>query len=655
DAAGALGYPTLLANNGARHLIVANIFLGMSIDAEPDGQPDPNALGDDNDGNDDEDGVVFTTALVPGQPANVDVTASQPGYLHAWIDFNSNGNWSEADEHVFAGMALLGGLNTLTFNVPAAAASGQTFARFRFSTSTVVLPFDGSASDGEVEDYEVAIEDVQDMLDWGDAPDDPTGMPGYPTYSFNNGANHMIVPGFFLGNLIDAEIDGQPDATATGDDIAILDDEDGVTFTSPLYPGYPATVDIVASAPGFVDAWVDFDLNLSWLEATDYILASVPVVTGVNTFTFNVPASAPPGINTFARFRLSSMGGLPFTGPAPDGEVEDHLIFIDDKYVMKWIQPPDLSLMGIDVAACTAFSGEDYLLADDFLCTQTGPVTDFRIWGSWLGDYLPFGLDPKGVRFVLSIHRDIPAGELEQWSMPGEILWWHEFGPADFGVEMYAGDIEEGFMYPPEDYIMPGDWTCWLYKFHVDPHLAFHQEGTEVDPVIYWLDLKAFPLDPEAQFGWKTSLNHWNDDAVWGMGAEPYPGPWFELRYPPNHEMWGQSIDLAFAIMEDVITAVPDQDTPERVGLHQNVPNPFNPRTEIKYDLPATGGQVRLDIFDVMGRRVRTLVDGFVAGGPRTAVWDGLGDDGQALPTGVYFANLYTDGTRKTVKMVLLR
>ncbi|MBU1676192.1 hypothetical protein KKA85_10475 [bacterium] len=259
------------------------------------------------------------------------------------------------------------------------------------------------------------------------------------------------------------------------------------------------------------------------------------------------------------------------------------------------------------------------------------------------------------MRFVLSIHRDIPAGELEQWSMPGEILWWHEFGPADFGVEMYAGDIEEGFMYPPEDYIMPGDWTCWLYKFHVDPHLAFHQEGTEVDPVIYWLDLKAFPLDPEAQFGWKTSLNHWNDDAVWGMGAEPYPGPWFELRYPPNHEMWGQSIDLAFAIMEDVITAVPDQDTPERVGLHQNVPNPFNPRTEIKYDLPATGGQVRLDIFDVMGRRVRTLVDGFVAGGPRTAVWDGLGDDGQALPTGVYFANLYTDGTRKTVKMVLLR
>ena len=655
DAAGALGYPTLMINNGANHLIVPNIFLGLSIDAEADGQQDPNALGDDNDGNDDEDGVVFTSALVPGQPATVDVTASVPGFLHAWVDFDINGDWAGVNERIFGVQPLVAGLNTLTFNVPASAVTGTTFARFRFSTTTVSLTYTGGAPDGEVEDYEVWIDEVQEQIDWGDAPDDPTGGPGYPTYSFNGGANHVIVAGLFLGNLIDAELDGQPDANATGDDLAGVGDEDGVTFTSPLYPGFPATVDIIASAPGIVDAWIDFDVNLSWGEATDYILVSVPVNPGNNTLTFNVPASAPPSTMTFARFRYSSMGGLPFTGPAPDGEVEDYRVMIDDKYVMKWIQHPDLSIMGIDVAACRSFAGDEYLLADDFLCTQTGPLTDFHIWGSWLNDYLPFYEDPTAVKFVLSIHRDIPAGVIEEWSMPGEILWWHEFQPGEFEVDMYADQIEEGFMYPPEDYIFPADWTCWRYKFHVDPHLAFKQEGNEAEPVIYWLDLKAYPLDPEAQFGWKTSLDHWNDDAVWGLGDEPYPGPWFELRYPPNHEMWGQSIDLAFAIMEDVITAVPDQSTPERVGLHQNVPNPFNPRTEIKYDLPADGGRVRLDIFDVMGRRVCTLVDGFVAGGQQTTVWDGLGDDGEAMPTGVYFANLYMDGARKTVKMVLLR
>jgi len=182
----------------------------------------------------------------------------------------------------------------------------------------------------------------------------------------------------------------------------------------------------------------------------------------------------------------------------------------------KWIQEPDLSPMGIDIN-CSPNVG-DYILADDFLCTTTGPVTDSHIWGSWLSDYLPFGQDPKDLRFVLSIHADIPEGQVEEWSMPG-------------------------------------DWTCWLYKFHVDPHLAFIQEGSEDAPIVYWLDLKSFPMDPKSQFGWKASLDHWNDDAVWGVGQEPYPGPWFELIYPPGHEMYGQSIDLAFAILEDPVTA----------------------------------------------------------------------------------------------------
>jgi len=876
DAVGALGYPTLLANTGAHHVIVPNIFMGGSVDDEPNGQPDPVALGDDNDGNDDEDGVVFTSPLVQGQPATVDITVSVDGYIDAWLDFNIDGDWMESDEIIMPTVNVVAGLNNMTFMVPPTAVPGSTFARFRYTTYGGV-PFDGLANDGEVEDYEVDIlpalldmkweqppdltvmgidvdaspyagreyiladdflcdrishitdvriwgswrddympdgvpyavdftlslhadipaehnplgysmpgevlwtRDFQagdfetfiwmdgilegwmdpptdyhfpgdticwaydftipveeaflqmgtpeepvvywldvkaqpldpqsywgwktsevhwnddavwgngfepypgpweeliyppghnmegqsidlafaladsvpdEVLDWGDAPDDPTGLPGYPTYDFNNGANHVVVPGIFLGNLIDAEGNGQPDATATGDDLAGLADEDGVTFTSPMYPGYAASVDIVASVPGFVDMWIDFGVDQSWFEADDYVLISEPVNPGTNSFTFNVPASALAGSFTFARVRYSTTGGLPPDGPAPDGEVEDYQILITDQYVMKWIQQPDLTPMGIDVAACVSHAGDDYLLADDFLCTRTGPLTDFWVWGSWLNDYLPHGENPRAVRFVLSIHADIPAGVVEEWSMPGDVLWWHEFAPGDFEVELFAGDIDEGFMYPPDMYIFPGDHQCWLYKFHVPPLRAFKQEGSEQQPIVYWLDLKAYPEDPEAQFGWKTSVDHWNDDATWTVGEEPYFGPWFELRYPPGHELFGLSIDLAFAVMEDVITTVPEEGPPERVGLYQNVPNPFNPRTEIKYDMPAGGGHVRLVIFDVMGRQVRTLVDGVVAEGTRTAVWDGLDDDGQALPTGVYFANIYADNVRQTVKMVLMR
>ncbi len=74
-------YPTLLINNGARHLIVTGVHLGKLIDAEPDGLPDPNALGDDNHNLPDEDGVTFTSTLVPGKTASVDVECSTAGYL----------------------------------------------------------------------------------------------------------------------------------------------------------------------------------------------------------------------------------------------------------------------------------------------------------------------------------------------------------------------------------------------------------------------------------------------------------------------------------------------------------------------------------------------------------------------------------------------
>ena len=77
-------------------------------------------------------------------------------------------------------------------------------------------------------------------LDFGDAPD-----PSYPTLLQSNGARH-VVGGLFMGAAIDAEMDGQPDANASGDDLANIDDEDGVTFTTALVPGQQAAVTVVS-------------------------------------------------------------------------------------------------------------------------------------------------------------------------------------------------------------------------------------------------------------------------------------------------------------------------------------------------------------------------------------------------------------------------
>ena len=129
-------YPTLVASNGARH-IATGPYLGSLRDGELDGQPSAGATGDDTNGVDDEDGVVFTSGLVAGQMATVDVTASAGAMLDAWIDFNGDGDWDDAGEQIFNDEAVTTGVNHLSFAVPAIGAgseAGTTYARFRIST-----------------------------------------------------------------------------------------------------------------------------------------------------------------------------------------------------------------------------------------------------------------------------------------------------------------------------------------------------------------------------------------------------------------------------------------------------------------------------------------------------------------------------------------
>ena len=99
----------------------------------------------------------------------------------------------------------------------------------------------------------------------------------------------------------------------------------------------------------------------------------------------------------------------------------------------------------------------------------------------------------------------------------------------------------------------------------------------------------------------------------------------------------------------DVVTA------PARTVLHQNVPNPFNPMTTIRFDL-ARGGHVSLRIYDVAGRAVRTLVNATLrADVNHEVVWDGRDDAGTPVSSGVYFYRLDADSVDAVKKMVLMR
>lgn len=148
-------YQTSVDNNGARHdLSNSTLFLGG---VAPDSESIPGSS-DDATGVDDEDGVILTT-LQGGESALASITASGAGFLNAWIDWNKDGDFADSNEQIFSGQVLSAGTNTLVINVPGSVTAGETWARFRFS-STEELPAFGGAPDGEVEDYAVTLEDA---------------------------------------------------------------------------------------------------------------------------------------------------------------------------------------------------------------------------------------------------------------------------------------------------------------------------------------------------------------------------------------------------------------------------------------------------------------------------------------------------------------
>ena len=104
-----------------------------------------------------------------------------------------------------------------------------------------------------------------------------------------------------------------------------------------------------------------------------------------------------------------------------------------------------------------------------------------------------------------------------------------------------------------------------------------------------------------------------------------------------------------------MVTGVAETRIPATFALGQNVPNPFNPATVIRYDVPAGGGDVSLRIYDVGGRLVRTLVDGVETPGEKSVTWNARNDRGHRVASGVYFYRLTAPGFEMTKKMVLLQ
>jgi hypothetical protein len=93
---------------------------------------------------------------------------------------------------------------------------------------------------------------------------------------------------------------------------------------------------------------------------------------------------------------------------------------------------------------------------------------------------------------------------------------------------------------------------------------------------------------------------------------------------------------------------------PAEYALKQNYPNPFNPETNIEYQLPQAG-LVTIEIFNILGQNVRTLLSENRDAGVHTAHWNGVNNDGQMVPSGIYFYRITSGNYSETKKMVMIK
>ncbi len=110
-----------------------------------------------------------------------------------------------------------------------------------------------------------------------------------------------------------------------------------------------------------------------------------------------------------------------------------------------------------------------------------------------------------------------------------------------------------------------------------------------------------------------------------------------------------------FWVGESEVSIVePSDNLPEQFVLYPNYPNPFNPTTTLRYDLPEDA-QVRIFIYDLIGHVVRTLVNTHQTAGFKSVVWDATNDLGQPVSAGMYLYRVSAGDFHSVKKMVLLK
>ena len=184
--------------------------------------------------------------------------------------------------------------------------------------------------------------------------------------------------------------------------------------------------------------------------------------------------------------------------------------------------------------------------------------------------------------------------------------------------EFAGGDVDTGYL---------GDLHSHTYRLNMNPDISMFTE-----------DGKYVALDDDdnaivrVEFACVSCHN--------GEVAPAQTADWMYANASVVHS--GGPVDVALL------------NQPESFDLHPNYPNPFNPVTNIRYDLK-DAGYVKLNVYDVRGVLVSTLAEKHQEAGRYFATWNGLTDEGRKVSSGVYFYRLQIGDFNTSRRMALLR
>ena len=434
-----------------------------------------------------------------------------------------------------------------------------------------------------------------------------------------------------------------------------------------------------------------------WLDFIEFPSTGVELFPALSLNTVSLTATVAPGDTLVVPFTISNPGGwfldfditvgdlLKSGNPVPgDGTgVQSNLsIGNPDAFGYQWADSDDVGgpvfdWLDISASGKIAGTGDDEILGPFLL------GFDFQYYGS---TYNSLGICTNGFLSFTSIFPAYDNKGIPEWRSPNNILapFWDDLNPNAGGTIYFKSDPQNQRFIVQFDEVVRRDTLVpetFQVILHADGSILFqYGDVQETGHCTVGIENAAGDIG--------LLVNYDHDNYLRDGLAILFEPPFIMARVTPSEGQIAPGSTLPASVTFDArgldpgfhvalmtvrstdplvpellvplmltvtaVSAVPDTDMPRVVTFTGAVPNPFNPATKLQFILPSDA-LVVLDVFDVSGRRVRSLVAGRLPAGSHSVPWKGRDDAGRNVASGTYFARLTVDGVSSVKSVALVR